>query len=653
MLHKDLKPANILLASKTGGSQVKVADFGSGSLMEPDRLGALGITNLGFTQTVGPDSNSFTGTLMYMAPEVLGGHAPTASADVYALGVMLYQMLAGDFRKPLSPGWESDVEDALLREDIAAAADGDPARRLPSVAILIDRIRNLESRRAERKELDLARGRAQAAEQRLAASRARRPWVAAAAALLIVGLVASLILYGSAARERDRANRQTAIAATVNRFLADDLLGRTDPFQSGRSDETLIDAVKRASQSIDSQFRDTPEVAARLHQTIAKALDNRTVYADARAEYQRAAELFQKAEGPLSQDRIAVELQRASMEARTYKTGSLEAARSIVAEQEGRLKKIAQPQPDLAVWLAAARGMIALVDNDAKMAVAQFQTAYEGAEKLPEFDQNARLTMKQKLAFGFIRLGEGAKAERLFRELIDAFSRAQGPDNPSVLRVRLNLAQAFMIQQKNREAIQETSSIYPIYVAKLGPDHELTMQVLATRAQCEGTIGMWPEAIRDDLAIHDIAVRKQGATSFYAIAPLSDAALAQCRAGQYREGEPNARKSYEDSRKTFGEHAGLTGGAAYTLASCWIGTGKLREAEKMLQGIDIQATAQLAGFPDWGANVDLAQAEIAHREGDDAAARKHLQAATTTFSKPDAEPYQKKAMETLLAAVGK
>jgi hypothetical protein len=122
--------------------------------------------------------------------------------------------------------------------------------------------------------------------------------------------------------------------------------------------------------------------------------------------------------------------------------------------------------------------LIYLIDNQAKKAAEQFQTAWEAASKLPAFDETARLTFKQRLAFASIRLGDGATAERLFRELIAAFSRTSGPDSPSVLRVRLNLAQAFMIGGKNREAIDEANRIYPEYVARLGEDHELTMQLL-------------------------------------------------------------------------------------------------------------------------------------------------------------------------------
>jgi hypothetical protein len=207
-----------------------------------------------------------------------------------------------------------------------------------------------------------------------------------------------------------------------------------------------------------------------------------------------------------------------------------------------------------------------------------------------------------------------------------------------------------MIQSKYKEAIAETTSIYPAYVARLGEDHELAMQVLATRAQSEGSLGLWDDAIRDDLKIHELAARKQGALSFFAIATLSDAALAQCRQGSYAEGEPNARQAFEASSKAFGARAGLTGGAAYTLASCQIGLGKLPEASSLLAQIDTQAVAQLAGIPDWSANVELAQADIAYRRGDQAAARRHIQAATPAFSRPDAEPYQKHALETLTAA---
>jgi serine/threonine protein kinase len=652
VLHKDLKPGNVLVVpGRNADWQIKLADFGSASLFEPSRLQALGITNLGFTQTTSLELQAMTGTLMYMAPEVLSGQSPSASADVYALGIMLYQLTVGDFRKPLAPGWEAGIQDPLLREDIADAACGDPDKRLSSAADLVERLVTREQRKVARNELEAAKLRAQVAERKLAETRARRPWVVFAVVALAIGLSVSFALYRRATRERDNANRQSAIASSVNRFLSDDLLGRGNPFVSGTTSESLMDAVKQASPSIDLKFKDEPRVAARLHQTIARTLDSRTDYAGARGEYDRAATLFKQVDGELSQDAIVTQLQRSALEARSYQKDSLPLAKSILEQQKALMARIPQLRPEVPVWQFSAQGMIALIENNAQSAAENFQAAVEKAGVLPEFDESARLTFKQRLGFSYIRLGDGAKAEQIFRELIAAFTRVAGADSPHVLRVRLNLAQAFMIQKKHAEAVQEATAIYPEFVSRLGMDHELTMQLLSTRAQSEGSLELWDDAVRDDLAIYEIAVRKQGPLSFFAVATLSDAALAQCHAGRYREGEPNARKSYETSVKAFGPRSGLTGGVADTLAGCLIGMGKLDEASALLQQIDVPAVAQLTGDRDWGAGVTLEKAEISYRHRDYDAARAYVQSVAPVFSRKDTEPYQKRAFETLKTAL--
>ena len=654
VLHKDLKPANVLVVPGNvglkGGWQIKLADFGSASLFEPSRLQALGITNLGFTQAA-TDAQLMSGTLMYMAPEVLAGQSPSASADVYALGVLLYQLTIGDFRKPLAPGWEAEIEDPLIREDIADAACGDPERRLGSAADLVERLLTLDERRIRRDELKAAQARAQLAEHQLAVTRARRPWVVFGLVALAVGLGVSFSLYLRTIRERNIANRQTAIASSINQFLSDDLLGRGNPFMSGKSSESLMDAIKQASPGIDRKFKDEPLVAARLHQTIARALDNRTDYPDARLEYDRAAALFKQVDGDLSQDAIIIQLQRTALEARSYESGSLPLAKSILEQQKALIARLKHPRPELPVWLSSAQGMIALIENNAKSAAENFHAAVDKADVLPQFDESARLSFKQRLGFSYIRLGQGAKAEQTFRELIPAFTRVAGPDSPHVLRVRLNLAQAFMIQNKHAEAVQEATAIYPEFVSRLGPDHELTMQLLTTKAQSEGSLERWDDAIRDDLNIHELAVHKQGPLSFFAIATLSDAALAQCRAGRYRDGESNARKAHDSSEKAFGPRAGLTGAAADTLADCLIGLGKLDESAALLRQIDVPAVAQLSGDPDWGAAITLAQAEIAYRKGNYDEARNELKTIEPVLTKKDEEPFQKRAFESLKAAV--
>jgi eukaryotic-like serine/threonine-protein kinase len=83
VVHRDIKPANILLGP---GDRVRVADFGiARNLLADDRL---------------TDSGVVLGTTPYMAPEVMSGGEPGPLADVYALGVVLYEMLTG--RLPFS-----------------------------------------------------------------------------------------------------------------------------------------------------------------------------------------------------------------------------------------------------------------------------------------------------------------------------------------------------------------------------------------------------------------------------------------------------------------------------------------------------------------------------------------------------------------------
>ena len=351
------------------------------------------------------------------------------------------------------------------------------------------------------------RRRAQALERQLAQARGcAGPWVIAAVAALTFGVAGSTALYAEARHQRDTAVRQSRIAEQINLFLANDLLARSNPFNTGKADETLVSAVTKAAPQIDRRFPTEPNVAAQLHQTIARALDRRDNWDQARTEYQRAAELWRQAEGAASVHAHMTGLQQAMMEARIYKAGSLQVAKALLAREEPAVAAIKDSGPELPVWLASARGMIALVDNQAVEAAKQFDLASKGADAdQADFDLGQRLTFLQRLAFAHIRLGDGAQAETLFRKLAAGYAALEGPESGNVLMVRLNLAQALMVQGKYADSVGEADAVYPKMLAALGPLHELTLQVLSTRAQSEGALERWDAAIADTQLVHAAA----------------------------------------------------------------------------------------------------------------------------------------------------
>jgi eukaryotic-like serine/threonine-protein kinase len=149
VLHKDLKPSNILVIGDAVEHRVRLTDFGSGHMLEPDNLAQLGITRMGMTIDERAFADSSSGTPIYLAPELFEGQAPTLKSDVFALGILLYQLLSCRIDQPMVSDWEQEIVDPLLREDLKLASAGDPSQRFSSVTELTNRLRNLKERAEE------------------------------------------------------------------------------------------------------------------------------------------------------------------------------------------------------------------------------------------------------------------------------------------------------------------------------------------------------------------------------------------------------------------------------------------------------------------------------------------------------------------------
>jgi tetratricopeptide (TPR) repeat protein len=270
-----------------------------------------------------------------------------------------------------------------------------------------------------------------------------------------------------------------------------------------------------------------------------------------------------------------------------------------------------------------------------------------------QFDARTRNDFHQRHAFTLIRLGDGKGAEAEIRALLAAQTRLLGPTNPDVLLLRMNLGQAYLYQRRFSDAVETLTAVLRLMRRQLGPDHRLVQQTLAARVEAYDNLGDYRASIADGRELYAIALKQQGLHAFRPIVALSDLATSECRAPDLAQGVADARKAYRASLAAFGAKAALTQGVAVALAQCLIEAGQDAAAAPLIAHIDRKAVAELASDPNWGANADLAQAEIAAqaRRWKDAAAS--LRAAAVAYASPQSDVFQHRKFQVLNALVAR
>lgn len=275
VIHRDLKPANILVTEE---GRVQLLDFGIAKLLSAGTAAReTELTQLG-GRALTPD---------YAAPEQIVGAPVTTAADVYALGVILYELLTGERPYKLKRDSRGALEEAILQSDsvppsrialseasagvratsagrLARALRGDldaivakamrkePERRYESVAAL-----RADIERSRRHEPVFARegARAYAVGRFLRRHRTFAAVGVMLTAAILVGTAATLWQARVAARERDRALALSSRNLAVIGFL-DTLI--TQAAQADRP-ITVSDMLARSETLANSEFQGNPE----------------------------------------------------------------------------------------------------------------------------------------------------------------------------------------------------------------------------------------------------------------------------------------------------------------------------------------------------------------------------------------------------------
>jgi non-specific serine/threonine protein kinase len=568
VLHKDIKPGNVLMRRDASGRPaIALTDFGSGLALEPWRLGAFGISGLA---TAEMSDEASGGTALYCAPELMAGGVPTVQADIYALGVLLFQLVAGDLRLPLAPGWEARVGDPLLREDIGLAAAGDAARRLADAAELARRLRSLPARRDAAEAAAASAAAAVRTQEALARARARRGPLLGLAGVLAAGLGLSTWLY-------IRAEHEAARAQTVTRFLTEDLLSAANPFLSADPNIRVKDLLATAANGIDHRFPAGSLDRAAIEATIGAAYVGLSDQEHAMPLLKSALAVRRQTLGDADPQTEAVRLAMASLAERLLDSdGMLRAGQDVLAAHP------TDPEIELSARFYELMGGCGTNGNGALCAT-QLKPLLQEADRRLGPRHPLTLKVESELAH---RLGDArhtAEAIPLAREAVALTRLAYGPDHLLVQERRFYLAGILVQAGQFDEAIDILTDVRRRLLAISGSETAVSARIANQMGMAYDDMKRYPQSLESFQIALDYSLKAQGETAELSIAAMSNIGQLLIHMGRATEGVAMARRVLDLNRTVRGPDSPDSLWAENNLAIAYQADGNLAESEALLQ----------------------------------------------------------------------
>ena len=591
IVHRDLKPSNVLV-SRNGA--VKLLDFGIATLLDAD-AGPRDATLL-------TREGGWALTPEYAAPEQVTGAAVTTATDVYALGVLLYVLLAE--RHPAGEATRSPADlvraivdtepprlsaagvhgaDSDLDVIVAKALKKEPGERYASVTAFADDLRRYLHHEPISARPDTLAYRS--------AKFVRRHARAVAAAAVVVTVLAALVAFYTVrlAAERDRARFEADKASKVSELLTGLLTG-ADPFGTREREPTVRDVLDAGAGRVRDELGDQPELQAEMLTVIGRTYQRLGVHAQAQPLLEEALAIGRRTLGP---EHVRVAQSLNDLGVLLGEQGDLARAEPLLQEALALRRTLLGPRHrDVAVTLVEL-GRIHSDQARNDRAEPLFREALDIRREVFGEEHRETATSRSDLGLLLWQRGDLEGAESEFRASLATNRKVLGNTHPNVGASLSNLALVLHDRGDQTAAEALLREALTIQRATLGDAHPRVANLLNNLAHALRAQGRHAEAAASlDEALR-ITRPKLGdahpTTAMYTI-NLGRVHLAR---GDAARAEPLLREGLDVRRRAFGDDDWRVAAAKGLLGSALVAQRRFDEAEPLL----LEARAGLKDIP--------------------------------------------------------